>query len=351
MAKARDSSRASSRRDSVQPVCLRGSRLGYVPPQARRRSGSSGGRRPGGGGRGGARGGEAHGGAGTWGAEERGDKGGGAEEGDERGGQRGGGMGMGLVMDRQAEGQGGQQRPRVGGGGRRGRGELVTGESVVQRFIEESTWSEEDERQVGEFLDFLEAADVANAALHQRVNHTGRTPPNQPPAGREGAAAAAAAAGGCRKGLAASAVDFEPEYITPDDFSPINPLLAEEEEQQQAGEGPSLEEVMVAAKAELMALTGMQSEEEFQSALQSCLSRADELEALVELYAGPQRMTALQENKALQEAAEKLPPSVSPQAVAFTKRALLTLQNNPSWTFAQKQKMIGSIVRGFSASA
>ncbi|CAI7842094.1 unnamed protein product [Closterium sp. NIES-54] len=60
--------------------------------------------------------------------------------------------------------------------------------------------------------------------------------------------------------------------------------------------------------------------------MQSCLSRADELEALVELYAGLQRMPALQENKALPEAAEKLPPGVSPQAVAFTKRALLTLQ-------------------------
>ncbi|CAI5516572.1 unnamed protein product, partial [Closterium sp. Naga37s-1] len=105
----------------------------------------------------------------------------------------------------------------------------------------------------------------------------------------------------------------------------------------------------------------------YATALQSCLSCADELEALVELHAGPQRMTpflfpdpsfpppappspSLQENKALQEAAEKLPPSVSPQAVAFTKRALLTLQNNPSWSFAQKQKMIGSIVRGFSSS-
>ncbi|CAI7768667.1 unnamed protein product [Closterium sp. NIES-54] len=84
--------------------------------------------------------------------------------------------------------------------------------------------------------------------------------------------------------------------------------------------------------------------------MQSCLSRADELEALVELYAGLQRMPALQENKALPEAAEKLPPGVSPQAVAFTKRALLTLQNNPSWSFAQKQKRIGSIVREFSSS-
>ncbi|CAI5519184.1 unnamed protein product [Closterium sp. Naga37s-1] len=354
MAKARDSSRASSRRDAVNQFAAEA--LGSV--MSRRRLGAGpggpGGGGPGGGGRGGREEGRRMGGAGAGGQRR-----GGMREGEQRrgmrdGGQRGGGMGMGmgLVMDRQTEGQGGQQRPRMGGGGRRGRGELVTGESVVQRFIEESAWSEEDERQVGEFLDFLEAADVANAALHQRFM-----------------------------------VDFEPEYITPDDFSPLNPLLAEEEQQLQAGEGPSLEEVMVAAKAELMALTGMQSEEEFQSALQSCLSRADELETLVELYAGPQRMTALQENKALQEAAEKLPPSVSPQAVAFTKRALLTLQpfshggcffrlllstssfmwasllcpslaaclplwqNNPSWTFAQKQKMIGNIVRGFSASA
>ncbi|CAI7785467.1 unnamed protein product [Closterium sp. NIES-53] len=308
MAKARDSSRASSRRDAVNQFAAEA--LGSV--MSRRRLGAGpggpGGGGPGGGGRGGRDEGRRAGGGGAGGQRR-----GGMREGEQRrgmrdGGQRGGmGMGMGLVMDRQAEGQGGQQRPRVGGGGRRGRGELVTGERVVQRFIEESTWSAEDERQVGEFLDFLEAADVANAALHQRFM-----------------------------------VDFEPEYITPDDFSPINPLL-EEEEQQQAGEGPSLEEVMVAAKAELMALTGMESEEEFQSALQSCLSRADELESLVELYAGPQRMTALQENKALQEAGERLPPSVNPQAVAFTKRALLTLQNNPSWTFAQKQKMIGSI--------
>ncbi|CAI5494867.1 unnamed protein product [Closterium sp. Naga37s-1] len=292
MAKARDSSRASSRRDAVNQFAAEA--LGSV--MSRRRLGAGpggpGGGGPGGGGRGGRDEGRRAGGGGAGGQRR-----GGMREGEQRrgmrdGGQRGGmGMGMGLVMDRQAEGQGGQQRPRVGGGGRRGRGELVTGERVVQRFIEESTWSAEDERQVGEFLDFLEAADVANAALHQRFM-----------------------------------VDFEPEYITPDDFSPINPLLEEEEEKQQASEGPSLEEVMVAAKAELMALTGMESEEEFQSALQSCLSRADELESLVELYAGPQRMTALQENKVLQEAAERLPPSVNPQAVAFTKRALLTLQ-------------------------
>ncbi|GJP78557.1 hypothetical protein CLOP_g8848 [Closterium sp. NIES-67] len=309
MAKAREHTRASSRRDAVSQFATEA--LGSV--MSRRRLGAGpGGAGPGGAGPGGSegrRGGE----EGRRGGQRRGPREGEQRRGGREGAQRGGGMGLGLVMDRGADGQQAVQRARGGGGGGRrdtrgGKG--VTREGVVQRFIEDAVLSGEEERQVGEFLDFLEAAEVANSALHQRFM-----------------------------------VDFEPEYLT-DDFA-SNPVL--ELEGQEAPAVPSLEEMMVEAKRELMALTGMQTEEEFQAALQDCLSRADQLESLVALYAGPQQMTALQENKVLQEAAEKLPTGVSPQAVAFTKRALLTLQNNPSWTFGQKQQMISSIVRGFSA--
>eukprot|EP00475_Leptophrys_vorax_P024084 TRINITY_DN3313_c2_g2_i1.p1 TRINITY_DN3313_c2_g2~~TRINITY_DN3313_c2_g2_i1.p1 ORF type:complete len:330 (+),score=0.00 TRINITY_DN3313_c2_g2_i1:101-991(+) len=183
----------------------------------------------------------------------------------------------------------------------------------IERFIESAEWTAADEQQVGSFLDFLDASDALHSDLHDRFT-----------------------------------VAFEPEWAMEDMRS--NPMT-EAEEQRVAAAPPSLEEVLTAARGELMRAAGIDSEADFQDCVQSVLSRAHHLESLVEAYTGPRRLTAAQENAALETAANQLPPGVAPEAIAFTKRALLTLQNNPSWSLDQKKRMLSGLVRTFAASA
>eukprot|EP00475_Leptophrys_vorax_P024085 TRINITY_DN3313_c2_g2_i2.p1 TRINITY_DN3313_c2_g2~~TRINITY_DN3313_c2_g2_i2.p1 ORF type:complete len:375 (+),score=-6.42 TRINITY_DN3313_c2_g2_i2:101-1126(+) len=259
--------------------------------------------------------------------------------------RRGSGGGPGAPQQRQQQGQRlGQQQQRQQGAGRqerrvaygfgaalenkrdssssgglsvqrKSRGSSGSAKVVdqIERFIESAEWTAADEQQVGSFLDFLDASDALHSDLHDRFT-----------------------------------VAFEPEWAMEDMRS--NPMT-EAEEQRVAAAPPSLEEVLTAARGELMRAAGIDSEADFQDCVQSVLSRAHHLESLVEAYTGPRRLTAAQENAALETAANQLPPGVAPEAIAFTKRALLTLQNNPSWSLDQKKRMLSGLVRTFAASA
>lgn len=92
----------------------------------------------------------------------------------------------------------------------------------------------------------------------------------------------------------------------------------------------------------------LSQEQKWQEAVKTSLANAPDLEKLVEAYAGPGRMTSRQQIAKLQTVYEKLPPGVSPEVAAFTKRAFLTLQNNPRINMHQKEKLMTNIVSGFS---
>lgn len=63
-----------------------------------------------------------------------------------------------------------------------------------------------------------------------------------------------------------------------------------------------------------------------QEEVQGVLEKAPHLEKLVELYAGPNRLTARQQNQKLQAIADTLPTHVAPEMTDFMQKALLTLQ-------------------------
>eukprot|EP00850_Spirogloea_muscicola_P013379 SM000090S24341 [mRNA] locus=s90:521994:523301:+ [translate_table: standard] len=134
-------------------------------------------------------------------------------------------------------------------------------------------------------------------------------------------------------------LDLEPQY-TMEDFD-LNPDIEE-------APRPSLEEYLLSSKDELMKLSGAKSDEEFQAHIAEALQRADELKQVVESYAGPKQKTARQENMILAGIAGELPSDAAPEVVNFTQRALLTLQNNPSWNLSQKQHVLSNIVKQLS---
>eukprot|EP00850_Spirogloea_muscicola_P024646 SM001210S25811 [mRNA] locus=s1210:74:1329:+ [translate_table: standard] len=138
---------------------------------------------------------------------------------------------------------------------------------------------------------------------------------------------------------AAMQLDLEPQY-TMEDFD-LNPDIEE-------APRLSLEEYLLSSKDELMKLSGAKSDEEFQAHVAEALQRADELKQVVESYGGPKQRTARQENMILAGIAGELPSDAAPEVVNFTQRALLTLQNNPSWNLSQKQQVLSNIVKQLS---
>eukprot|EP00897_Mesotaenium_endlicherianum_P002067 jgi/Mesen1/1889/ME000143S00940 len=137
-------------------------------------------------------------------------------------------------------------------------------------------------------------------------------------------------------------IDLEPEYQMENFLD--NPDIAETPP-------PSLQDFMGTVKQQLLAMGELDSDSEqaWQASLQGALANAHHMDDLVQMYAGSGRATAVQESRALASTTARLPSGVSPEISAFTKRALLTLQNNPSWSFYQKQQMLSRIVNSFSS--
>ncbi|XP_020576671.1 uncharacterized protein LOC110022189 [Phalaenopsis equestris] len=131
-------------------------------------------------------------------------------------------------------------------------------------------------------------------------------------------------------------IEYEPEYLMEFDR---NPDIDEKPPM-------SLEEVLATAKPFLMAYTGMKSQEEWEEAVKDLMERLPHLKELIDMYSGPDRVTAKQQKEELER--NTLPEKVPPSVRRFADRAVLSLQSNPGWGFDKKCQFMDKLVREVS---
>ncbi|GAB2303596.1 hypothetical protein Dimus_037583 [Dionaea muscipula] len=111
-------------------------------------------------------------------------------------------------------------------------------------------------------------------------------------------------------------IELEPEY------------LVEFENNPDIDEKPpiSLEDALEQMKPFLMSYEGIQSQEEWEEAVKETMDRVPHLKQIVDVYSGPDRVTAKEQQEALEKVAKTLPPNAPDSVKRFTDRALLSLQ-------------------------
>ncbi|KAF3327805.1 hypothetical protein FCM35_KLT06411 [Carex littledalei] len=120
-------------------------------------------------------------------------------------------------------------------------------------------------------------------------------------------------------------IEFEPEYLV--GFG--NPDIEEKPPM-------SLEEALETAKPFLIAYAGMSSQEEWEEAVKDVMKRLPKMKEMMDMYCGPDRVTAKQQQEELQRVANTLPRNAPTSVNKFTDRVLLSLQSNPGWGFDKK---------------
>ena len=133
-------------------------------------------------------------------------------------------------------------------------------------------------------------------------------------------------------------VDFEPEYAM--EYFGINPDIDELPQK-------PLEEILAEAKPFLM-MEGM-TNEQWDEEVKDVLEKAPHLENLVNLYAGPNRLTAREQISKLQTIAETMPAHVAPEIQDFMSQAMLSLQSNPGIRMKNKERLMNKFVSGLSS--
>jgi len=83
--------------------------------------------------------------------------------------------------------------------------------------------------------------------------------------------------------------------------------------------------------------------------VQDVLEKAPHLENLVNLYAGPNRLTAREQVSKLQAVADTMPAHVAPEINDFMSQAMLSLQSNPGIRMKEKERLMNKFVSGFSS--
>lgn len=132
-------------------------------------------------------------------------------------------------------------------------------------------------------------------------------------------------------------IEFEPEYLV--DFD--NPDIEEKPPM-------SLRDALEKAKPFLMAYEGIQSQEEWEEAVQEAMEKVPYLKELMDMYCGPDRVTAKQQQQELERVAKTLPENVPPPVKRFADRAVLSLQSNPGWGWDKKCQFMDKLVREVS---
>ncbi|KAJ1703349.1 hypothetical protein LUZ63_003128 [Rhynchospora breviuscula] len=110
-------------------------------------------------------------------------------------------------------------------------------------------------------------------------------------------------------------IEFEPEYLV--GFG--NPDIEEKPP-------ISLEEALETAKPFLMAYEGLNSQEEWEEVVNDVMKRLPDLEEDMEMYCGPDVVTAKQQQEELQRVASTLPANAPASVKKFTDRVVLSLQ-------------------------
>ncbi|KAL6603688.1 hypothetical protein ACP70R_044049 [Stipagrostis hirtigluma subsp. patula] len=132
-------------------------------------------------------------------------------------------------------------------------------------------------------------------------------------------------------------IEFEPEYHV--NFA--NPDIDEKPPM-------SLEEMLQKVKPFIVAYEGIQNQEEWEEAVKDVMERASHMKELIDMYSGPDVVTAKQQEEELQRVANTLPETIPSSVKRFTDKTLLSLKNNPGWGFDKKCQFMDKFVREVS---
>lgn len=122
-------------------------------------------------------------------------------------------------------------------------------------------------------------------------------------------------------------IEFEPEYLM-EEFG-TNPDIDEKPP-------IPLRDALEKMKPFLMAYEGIQSQKEWEEAVNEVMERVPLLKEIVDHYSGPDRVTAKQQGEELERVAKTIPESAPASIKRFANRAALSLQSNPGWGFDKK---------------
>lgn len=130
-------------------------------------------------------------------------------------------------------------------------------------------------------------------------------------------------------------IEYEPEYLM-EEFG-TNPDI---------DETPPipLRDALEKMKPFLMAYEGIKSQEEWEQVINETMEKLPYMKELIDIYSGPDRITAKQQQEELERVAKTLPENVPSSVKRFTDRALLSLQSNPGWGFDKKCQFMDKLV-------
>ncbi|KAJ3679268.1 hypothetical protein LUZ60_017279 [Juncus effusus] len=219
-----------------------------------------------------------------------------------RGGMRGGGRGM-------RGGRGGRGRGRFGG-----RGSMEEKEEDLTMYLGDNASGERLEKKLGE-----EKMKVLESAFEEAAARNLPSPV-------EDAYLDALHTN--------NMIEYEPEYMV--NFE--NPDVDEKPPM-------SLEEALETAKPFLVAYEGIQSQEEWEEAVKDVMGRLPHMQNLIDIYCGPDRVTAKEQQHELRRVADTIPQNVPGSVKRFTDKVLLSLQSNPGWGYDKKYIFMDKLAR------
>lgn len=134
-------------------------------------------------------------------------------------------------------------------------------------------------------------------------------------------------------------LECEPEYVM-EEFG-TNPDIDEKPP-------ISLRDALEKMKPFLMVYEGIESQQEWEEAIEELMKTVPLMEEIIDYYCGPDRITAKQQQKELERVAQTLPESTPASVKRFTDNAVLSLQSNPGWGFDKKCQLMDKLVREVS---
>ncbi|KAL2495713.1 hydroxyproline-rich glycoprotein family protein [Forsythia ovata] len=130
-------------------------------------------------------------------------------------------------------------------------------------------------------------------------------------------------------------IECEPEYLM--EVFGSNPDIDEKPP-------ISLRDALDKVKPFFMAYEGIQSQEEWEEAIEETMKNVPLMEKIVDYYSGPDRVTAKQQQQELERVAKTIPENTSASVKNFVDRAVLSLQSNPGWGFDKKCQFMDKLV-------
>ncbi|EPS65553.1 hypothetical protein M569_09226 [Genlisea aurea] len=105
-----------------------------------------------------------------------------------------------------------------------------------------------------------------------------------------------------------------------------------------------LREAFEKMKPFLMQHIGIETQEEWEQIIEETMESVPRWKKIIDHYAGPDRVTALQQIGELERVAGTLPATAPASVKRFTERAVLSLKSNPGWGFKKKCQFMDKVV-------